>query len=76
MSRLSTFFRNSDTEFGIFYPRHYLLAVFPNLADADGAKQELNHAGRMDDDMISASGDEVVHFAEDHLLNDGLWECR
>lgn len=73
MSRLSTFFRNSDTEFGIFYPRHYLLAVFPNLADADGAKQELNHAGRMDDDMISASGDEVVHFAEDHLLKDGLW---
>ena len=23
--------------------------------------------------MISVSGDEVVQFAEDHLLNDGLW---
>jgi len=46
------------------------------VRDCESAKQELNHAGRMDDDMISASGDEVVHFAEDHLLNDGLWECR
>lgn len=73
MSRLSTFFKDSDTEFGIFYPKHYLLAVFPNLADADRAKQELNHAGRVDEDVISVSGEEVVHFAEDHLLEDGLW---
>jgi len=73
VNRLSTFFRNSDTEFGIFYPRHYLVAVFPNLAEADGAKQELEHAGRVDEDVISASGEEVVLFAEDHLLKDGLW---
>jgi hypothetical protein len=72
MSRLSTFFKDADTEFGVFYPKHYLLAVFANLADADGAKEELNRAGRVDEDVISVSGEEVVHFAEDHLLKDGL----
>ena len=30
MSRLSTFFKDSDTELGIFYTKHDLLAVFPN----------------------------------------------
>jgi hypothetical protein len=73
MSRLSSFFKDSDTRFGVFYPNHYLLAVFPNLTDADCAKQELNRAGCGDDDVISASGPEVVQFAEDHLLKDGLW---
>jgi hypothetical protein len=73
MSRLSTFFKNADTQFGVFYPNHYLLAVFPNLAAADRAKAELNDAGRVDEDVISVSGEEVVHFAEDHLLKDGLW---
>jgi hypothetical protein len=73
MSRLSSFFKDADTELGIFYPKHYLLAAFPNLADAERAQAGLGHAGRVDEDAISVSGDEVVHFAEDHLLHDGLW---
>jgi hypothetical protein len=72
ISRLSTFFKNGDTQLGVFYPKHYLLAIFPNLAEADLAKEELNHAGRVEEDVISVSGEEVVHFAEDHLLKDGL----
>jgi len=73
VSRLSAFFKGADTEFGVFYPKHYLLAVFPNLAEADRAKQDLSRDGRVEEDVISASGEEVVHFAEDHLLKDGLW---
>jgi hypothetical protein len=72
-SRLSTFFKDADTEFGVFYPKHYLLAIFSNLADADSVREELNYAGRVDEDVISVSGEEVVHFAEDHLVQDGLW---
>jgi hypothetical protein len=72
-SRLSTFFKGADTEFGVFYPTHYLLAVFANLAEANHAKEELNHAGRVDEDVISVSGEEVAQFAEEHLLKDGLW---
>jgi hypothetical protein len=73
MTRLTTFFKEADTQFGVFYPKHYLLAIFSNLADADRAKGELNHAGRADEDVISVSGEEVVHFAEDHVLHDGVW---
>ena len=46
MSRLSTFFTDADTEFGVFYPKHYLLAAFSNFAEADGAKEQLNRSGR------------------------------
>ncbi|MBZ5636364.1 MAG: hypothetical protein LAO55_24835 [Acidobacteriia bacterium] len=73
MSRLATFFKNKDVEFGVFYPKHCILAVFENLVDADRAKKELIHAGLMDEDVISVPGEEVVRFAEDHLLKDGLW---
>jgi hypothetical protein len=27
MSRLSTFFKDGDTEFGVFYPKHYLTRI-------------------------------------------------
>ena len=52
MSRLCTFFKDAGTEFGVFYPKRYLLAVFPKLAAGDRAKEELNHAGRLDEDVI------------------------
>jgi hypothetical protein len=73
MSRLSTFFKDADVEFGVFYPKHCLLAVFENLAEADRAREGLTRSGRVRDDVISVSGEEVVRFAEDHLLKDGLW---
>jgi hypothetical protein len=73
MNRLATFFKDADTEFGVFYPKHYLLAVFPNLPDADRAKEEFTRAGRLDEDVISVSGEEVVQFAEEHMRKDGLW---
>lgn len=73
MSRLSTFFKDKDIEFGVFYPNHCLLAAFESLADAKNAEEELTHAGLVDGDVISVSGEEVVDFAEDHVLKDGLW---
>ncbi len=73
MSRLSTFFKGADTHLGVFYPRHYLLAIFPSLIEADQAKKKLNQDGCLEEDVISASGEEVVHFAEDHRLADGPW---
>jgi hypothetical protein len=73
MSRLSTFFKGDETKFGIFYPKHCLLAIFPNIEEAEHAKLELNRAGGRNEDAISASGEEVVQFAEEHLIKDGLW---
>ena len=40
MNRLDTFFKESDTKWGV-YPKHYILALFPSLAEADLAKQAL-----------------------------------
>ena len=73
MNRLSAFFKGRDTHLGLFYPEHYLLAVFPNFAQADRAQEKLRHAGYREEDVISVSGEEVVHFAQDHWLQDGLW---
>ena len=72
MNRLSAFFKSRDTHLGLFYPEHYLLAVFPNFAQADRAQEKLRHAGCGEEDVISVSGEEVVYFAEDHWLQDGL----
>jgi hypothetical protein len=73
MNRLATFFKDADSEFGVFYPKNFLLAVFSNLPDADRAKEELTRAGRLEEDVISIPGEEVVHFAEERMLKDGLW---
>jgi hypothetical protein len=73
MSRLTTFFRGADTAFGVFYPINHVLAVFQNFADANGAKAELHRAGHVEEDVIAATGEEVVEFAEEHLYKDGLW---
>jgi hypothetical protein len=73
MSRLSMFFKDADTQLGVFYPNHYLLAIFPSLADADRVKETFKRAGCVDEDVISVSGEELVHFSKDHLLRHGLW---
>jgi hypothetical protein len=73
MSRLLTFFKHSDSEFGIFYPKHYLLAAYPKLEDAERAVGALKNAGWADDDVIAVPGEEVVRYQEDHLLLNGLW---
>ena len=73
MNRLSAFFKGRDTHLGLFYPEHYVLAVFPNLAQAERAQEKLRHAGCVEEDVISVSGEEVVHFAQDRWLQDGLW---
>lgn len=73
MSRLTTFFKDTDTAFGVFFPHHFLLATFPAFADACAAKSELHLAGFLDEDVVTAKGDEVVQFAGEHLRKDGLW---
>ncbi|MGJ5816402.1 hypothetical protein [Paludibaculum fermentans] len=73
MSKLASFFRDSDTEFGVFSPQYHLLAIFPGMADATAAKAELHLAGYVEQDVVAASGEEVVRFAKEHLQKDGLW---
>lgn len=73
MSRLTAFFHGADTELSVFYPKGYLLAVFPTLEDAHRVMREFRNSGRGEDEMIAVSGPEAIQFAEDHLIQDGLW---
>jgi len=72
-STLATFFKGSDTQFGIFYPTDYLVAIFPDIAIARRAEHALGFGGFLDDDVITVPGEEVVRFAEEHLQNSSLW---
>ena len=58
-------FKGGDTSFGIFYPTGYVLTVFRNGLDADRAVAELSRAGFTSDDMVPASGPDVLEFARE-----------
>src|SRR5712671_6284793 len=71
--RLSSFFPDADSKFGIFYPQHYLLALYPNFEAAEQACTKLNATGLGERDVIAVPGREVVQFAEEHMAKQGLW---
>ncbi len=60
MSELAKFFKGSDTELGVFYPAHYIIATFSNLREAENAKANLRHAGIDRDRVMVASGRDFV----------------
>ena len=45
MSLFTNFFKESDTQVGVFYPNHYLIAVFRSLETAQQAVKKLRLAG-------------------------------
>jgi hypothetical protein len=60
MSVLADFFKGSDTKLGVFYPNHYLVAVFRDPEKANAAVQKLWHAGFEHSDAIATDGSAVV----------------
>lgn len=73
MSRLAEFFRDADTSVGVFHPKHCLVAVFPDIEEANRAVSALIGAGYAAEDVTSASGAEVLAYAEEHQSKSGLW---
>lgn len=65
MSLLSGFFKESDTQLGVFYPRHYLIAVFRSLEIAQQAVAKLRRAGFAEDEVIAVEGQEVIQLAKE-----------
>ncbi|MEO8128453.1 MAG: hypothetical protein ABJF23_15740 [Bryobacteraceae bacterium] len=63
--RLNDFFKGSDTSLGVFYPMHYLVAVFRNLELARDAARKLSQAGYHEGDVTVADGPEVIALAKD-----------
>ncbi|MGZ6423644.1 MAG: hypothetical protein ACXWSR_22130 [Bdellovibrionota bacterium] len=65
MSLLSGFFKESDTQLGVFYPKHYLIAVFPSLENAQRAVTKLRRAGFEEDEAIAVEGREIIQLAKE-----------
>lgn len=54
------FFKEGDTSLGTFYPRHYIVAGYRNLADAEAAEAAFRNAGTPPEDVRAANGDFVT----------------
>ena len=65
-------FKHGDTEFGIFYPTGYVLAVFSDETGADRAVAALRAAGFATDDLVVATGADVLAYSRELRADPGL----
>ena len=70
---LANFFHGTDVNFGIFYPKKHIVAVFPSFESAQAAHQALSDAGFLIPN-IAVSGKEVLKFLEGIRAHRTLWE--
>jgi hypothetical protein len=66
MIRHWAFFKKGDTSFGTFYPKHYIVAGYASLKDAEAAEHAFTESGIDADDVRAASGDFVINQLEAH----------
>ena len=69
MTVLSTFFHESDKSLGLFYPKHYIIATFPSYTAAKNAFQELRNSGYSEEEVLLATGEEVLEYFQ-HFRDD------
>ena len=66
-------FKHGDSEFGIFYPTGYVLSVFADSDRAAQAVSALRAAGFETDDLVVASGTDVLEYSRQMRANRGLF---
>jgi hypothetical protein len=74
MIRHWAFFKQSDTSFGTFYPKHYIIAGYPSFDAARAAESAFTESGVDANDVRAATGDFVVNNLEAH--HDANWLQR
>jgi len=72
MSVLAEFFKGSETQMGIFAPRDYLVALFPDFAAADQAERHLLDSGFPQDQVIAVPGQDVVRLVHERASHSGI----
>ncbi len=60
MSKLATFFKETHTALGIFYPLHCLVAVFPTVDAAQQVRAKLRNARFAEDEAIAVEGQDFI----------------
>jgi hypothetical protein len=73
MALKSADFKHGDTEFGIFYPTGYVLSVFPDAAHGDRVVAALLAAGFRTDELVVATGADVLAYARELRAHPGLF---
>lgn len=58
------FFKDGDTAFGLFYPKHYIVAAFDNEARAQEVAERFVDEGFLPEDVAAADGDFVTRKLE------------
>jgi hypothetical protein len=72
VSVLCDFFQGSETHLGVFAPRHYLIALFPDAVAAHRAERNLLYAGFPEHQVIAAHGADVVELVKEHARHCSL----
>jgi len=73
MTTLTSFFKESDSKLGVFYPKHYIIATFPTFDKTKEAAQALRKAGFSENEVLAIPGAEVLKYFEEFHANSGLW---
>ena len=71
---LAGFFQRAGMTFGIFYPKEYVVAVFPSFEAALAGFHALSMAGFRSWEVIALPGDDVEKFLEELRANRTLWD--
>ena len=72
MSVLADFFKGSETQMGVFAPRGYVVALFPDIEAATKAERSLLDAGFPSDEVIAAPGEDVVNLVKEEASHSGI----
>jgi hypothetical protein len=72
VSILTEFFKGSETQMGIFAPRGYVIALFPDLAAAAKAERNLLNGGFPPDEVVAVPGEDVVHLIKEEASHSGV----
>ena len=73
MSQLATLLKDSDTRFGVFYPKKYIIATFPSYGDALAAHDALKHTGFSEEEIRAVPGSDVLEFFKEVREHTGIW---
>jgi hypothetical protein len=72
MHGLSKLFKDSATHLGVFYPKHYLIAVYPDWGKAQSVCRKLQDAGFAKEDAFAIAGRELINLEKDETGMAGL----
>jgi hypothetical protein len=72
MSQLATFFHGQDTKLGVFYPTHYLIAIFPSLEQALAAERKLRGMGFSGEQVMAAPGQDLNDLVREETAQGGV----